>query len=242
MIIDPDKLILWRDEALLVINKPAGLATLPDGYDPAAPHVKSVFEPEYGRLWIVHRLDRETSGALLIARSVDAHRILNDQFEKRTVRKIYWAIVQGNPDWSEKNVRTPLLADGDRRHRTIIEPQSGKPASTELRVLERFNAYALLEAIPLTGRTHQIRAHCSSLGLPLVGDGLYGGPPSLFLSMLKAGFQGGARGECALLQRTALHSHLISLIHPVTSQAFTLEAPLPKDFRAALRQLRRYGG
>jgi RluA family pseudouridine synthase len=241
MKLDPGEIVLYCDDALLAINKPAGLATLPEGYDPAAPHVKSILEPMFGRLWIVHRLDRETSGVLVLARSAQAHQNLNDQFSHRKIKKTYWAVVHGCPDWGGKTARSPLLPDGDRHHRTIVDQRSGKPATTEFRLLEPFSAYALLEAIPLTGRTHQIRAHLSSLGLPVVGDSLYGGQPALYLSQLKPGFRGGTRGECALIQRTALHAESISLEHPITFQALSLSAPIPKDFNAALRQLRRYG-
>src|SRR5512136_52778 len=93
--------VLFCDEALLVINKPAGLSTLPDGYDPSLPHIKLLLERQYSRLWIVHRLDKETSGVLCLARSASAHRLLNTQFEQRRVSKVYHALVIGTPDWQE---------------------------------------------------------------------------------------------------------------------------------------------
>ena len=169
--------VLWSDGALLVVDKPAGLPTLPDGYNPQAPHLKRLLEPEYGRLWIVHRLDRSTSGVIVLARTVQAHRALNAQFQEHTVEKIYHAIVTGAPDWEETAIDLPLRADGDRRHRTVVDAQGGKPAVTHLRVLERFAGYSLVEAVPHTGRAHQVRAHLLAAGFPLVGDALYGGAP-----------------------------------------------------------------
>ena len=92
---DPESWVLWHDDSLLVVNKPAGLPSLPDGYQPTAPHLKSVLEPAFGPLWIVHRLDRDTSGVIVLARTAEAHRVLNTQFEKRQVTKVYHALVLG---------------------------------------------------------------------------------------------------------------------------------------------------
>src|SRR5512136_1995664 len=120
--IDPPVPILYIDDVLLVINKPAGLPSLPDGYDPAAPHVRSLLEPYFGRIWIVHRLDRGTSGVLLLARSAEAHRALNTQFDQRQVRKTYHALIVGSPDWEVKTVDLPLRADVGHKHRTAVDP------------------------------------------------------------------------------------------------------------------------
>src|SRR5512138_2201442 len=103
--------IIHQDEAILVANKPAGLSTLPDGYDSSLPHVKSLLEQQFGRLWIVHRLDKDTSGVLLLARTAQAHRLLNQQFEQHQVLKVYHALVAGSPGWEEKTVDLPLRAN-----------------------------------------------------------------------------------------------------------------------------------
>jgi tRNA pseudouridine32 synthase/23S rRNA pseudouridine746 synthase len=136
--------LLFKDSALLVVNKPAGLATLPDGYDLTLPHIKSILEQEAGSLWIVHRLDKETSGVLVLARSAGAHRSLNTQFEKRQVSKVYHALVTGNPVWQEQTVNLPLRPNGDRHHRTVGDPQTGKPAVTHFKVIERLGKFCLL--------------------------------------------------------------------------------------------------
>lgn len=232
--------VVWSDEWLLAINKPAGLPTLPDGYDRQALHVKSALEPLYGRLWIVHRLDKETSGILLLARSADAHRQLNIQFESHQVYKIYHALVVGVPQWQEELADQPLLPDGDRRHRTIIDWQGGKSAQTRLRVLERFGGYSLVEAQPMTGRTHQIRAHLAASGYPIVADNLYGNSRGVFLSELKPGFGGNRSGECAIIQRLALHAWKIDFTHPASGEKQSIQAPYAKDLAGALRQLSRY--
>lgn len=211
--------ILWKDELLLVVDKPAGLRSLPDGYDPTAPHLRNLLEPLYGRLWIVHRLDKETSGVIMLARSAAAHRSLNLQFDQHTVKKIYHALVEGKPEWEITTVRIPLRANGDRRHRTVADFQGGKLAVTHLRLLECFSGYALLEAQPETGRTHQIRAHLAALGLPIAGDALYG-------------------SQTASFDRLMLHAFSLDFIHPGTLQPMHLEAPYPEDFQAALNSLR----
>lgn len=220
-------LILWQDEALVVVNKPAGLLSLPDGYDSSQPHLRSVLEPHLGRLWIVHRLDRDTSGVILLARSATAHRALNTQFEQNRVEKCYHAIVPGAPDWDHLSVDLPLRANVGRRRRTAVDRLRGKPASTNLKVLERLDTaglgtYSLIEARPQTGRTHQIRAHLAAVGYPVAGDPLYGPPlpPS------------------SLFQRTSLHAWQVQIDHPLAGQTLTWQAPYPEDFGAALQALR----
>nr|BCX01120.1 MAG: RNA pseudouridine synthase [Bacteroidota bacterium] len=231
--------ILWEDEHLLVIDKPPGLRSVPDGYDPELPFVATLLGERYGPLLPVHRLDADTSGVLLLARTPEAHRALNEAFASRRVEKCYHALVEGQPTWEETKIDLPLLPDGDRRHRTLVDPRRGKPAQTLLRVLERWRGYALLEARPLTGRTHQIRAHLAAVRLPIVADPLYGSGRPLELSRLKRAYRPG-RSDHPLIARTALHALQITFPHPETGVPITVEAPYPRDFRAAIGQLRRW--
>jgi len=212
--------LLYLDEALLVVDKPAGLPTLVDGYHPEALYLLGLLKVAYDPLWVVHRLDRETSGVIVFARTALAHRALNTQFEKHQAIKHYHALALGNPPWEEKTVKLPLRPDGDRRHRTVPDPQRGKTAWTDLRVLERLDGCALVEAIPRTGRTHQIRAHLAALGYPLVGDSLYGGRPE------------------AGLERVGLHAYVLKLFHPTNGAAMQFCAPYPGDLDKALSRLR----
>ena len=198
--IDPAKLELWSDGALLVVNKPAGLPTLVDGYDPAAPYLLGLLKESFGPLWVVHRLDRETSGVIVFARNADAHRALNTQLEKHQAQKVYHALVDGSPEWTEKTVRLPLRTNGDRKHRSVVDIRRGKVAETQLRVLRRFGAISLVQAIPRTGRTHQIRVHLAAQGCPVISDALYGDGRHLFLSELKPDYKG-VKEESPLLSR-----------------------------------------
>ena len=220
--------ILYIDETILVINKPAGLPTLPDGYDPAAPHVRSLLEPHVGRVWIVHRLDRDTSGVLLLARTAEVHRALNSQFDQRQVSKTYHALATGSPAWTSKTVDLPLRADVGHKHRTVADPARGKLAVTHLRVLERFTGYTLVEAIPETGRTHQIRAHLAAVGHPLLADALYGSPHAV--------------EKPPLMPRLALHARRLTIEHPVQRTPLHFAAPYPEDFARALDELRQADG
>lgn len=235
-----DDLVIWQDADLLAVNKPPGLAALPDGYNPDAPHLISLLSPNYGRLWVVHRLDRETSGLILLARSAQAHQALSVQFERRQVLKIYHAIVCGNPSWENKIVRLPLRSDGDRQHRTVVDRRYGKSAITEFTVRERFGRYALLEVMPQTGRTHQIRAHLAAICHPITVDRLYGDSEGVYLSRIRLDYNPPRSGEHPLLSRLGLHAWSVEFNHPQTGERCTLQAPYPDDFAIALKQLHKF--
>ncbi|NPA06429.1 MAG: RluA family pseudouridine synthase [Chloroflexi bacterium] len=213
--------VLHADEDVLVINKPVGLLSIPDGYDPNKPHVRALLEPEWGRLWIVHRLDKDTSGVMVLARNADAHKRLNRAFEQGEVTKVYHALVRGNPDWQTKEAAWPLRPNVGRRKRTVVDPRRGKPARTHFRVLERFGSHALVEAIPLTGRRHQIRAHLYALGHPIVGDPLYGPGPL----------------PEDPLPHLGLHARRLVFPHPRTQETIAVTAPYPATWDRAFEAL-----
>jgi len=240
MVLPEQNWIVYYDETLLAVNKSAGLPALPDGYNPDAPHVKSLLEPHYGHLWIVHRLDRQTSGLMLLARSPQAHRALNDQFQSHQVNKTYHALIVGDPLWDGTVIDLPLRPDGDRRHRTVVDQSRGKPALTDLRLLERFGRFSLVEAAPRTGRTHQVRAHLSAAGFPIVCDSLYGGGWRLITSLQSAGSGGNDAARVGLLERMGLHAWSLEFQHPATRSQVRLEAPYPPDFERALEILRQF--
>ena len=212
--------ILHLDDQILVVDKPAGISVLADGWDPDSPYLLKGLEAEHGRLWIIHRLDKLTSGVLLFARNAEAHRALSIQFEKREVEKLYHAILSGAPPWEEKTTRFPLRANVGHRHRTRVDDRRGKPSETHFMVLQRGEANALVEGRPLTGRTHQIRVHASALGYPLLGDLLYGAP------------------ETNLILRPALHAVSLRIRDPVDDEQVTFRAAYPADFASALDSLR----
>ena len=250
----PKDLVLAADPYILVIDKPAGVRVNPGGFarrgEPTLVSLREMLEPAYGRLWLVHRLDRDTSGVLLLARTADAHRALNTQFQEHTPHKLYHALVVGTPEWTGRTVDLPLLRNGDRKHRTVVPRtetalKKAKRARTSLHVLERFVRHTLLQAHPQTGRTHQIRAHLAALGLPVAADRLYGGGAALSISdILPEGKRDGAPTDLAapLLARQALHARSLTLRHPHSHQEQTFEAPYPPDLAQALDLLRESGG
>jgi RluA family pseudouridine synthase len=218
---DGDSLLelLYSDEHILILNKPAGLPVLPEGWDKDAPYLVKILEEQFEKLWVVHRLDKFTSGVIVFARTAEAHRALNIQFDKHDTEKIYHAITVGVPAWSEKIAKHPLRVNVGHKHRTMVDHKNGKHSETDFKVLKRYQANALLEARPMTGRTHQIRVHAFVLGYPLLGDVLYSAP------------------ESDLIARPALHAYSLTFTHPESGSRVTFTAPCPSDFQLALKRL-----
>lgn len=228
--------LLYKDEYLLAVNKPSGILSAPDRYDPNAIIAQHELSMEYGQLWPVHRLDKDSSGVMLFARDSETHRLLSMAFEEQRIDKTYHAIVSGRPVWTETSCDLSLSPDGDRMHRTIIDG-SGKPSRTDFLVLGCHSRMAILEARPRTGRTHQIRVHLTALGYPILCDPLYGDGKAVYLSAFKKKWKGDAYTERPLISRTALHAVSLSFDHPHNGEKIVIEAPYPKDFKAMLRQL-----
>lgn len=225
--------VLYMDADLLAINKPAGLLSIRDGYHPDLPFTASLLEPQFGKLWIVHRLDKDTSGIMILARTAAAHAHLNTQFSHRKVEKIYHCVAVGCPDVDHFMIDIPLQVNGDRRHRTIPNHVLGKAASTEIHVLERFsNKFFFLSACPATGYTHQIRSHLAATGFAILSDSLYTPRSEPFASLPEI-FPG-----YPWINRMALHASKISFLSPSTNQPVSFTAPFPADFDAALFNLR----
>ncbi len=225
--------VLWSDDSLLVINKPSGLRTIPDGYNPSLPHLIGQLQEAHGRLWVVHRLDKDTSGVILFARSAEAHRNLNQQFEERKTRKEYHALCIGMPAWEALTISLSLVVNGDRKHRTIIDPQAGKPAETEAAVLRRLGVFTLIAALPHSGYTHQIRAHLAASSLPILNDPLYKSLKPETAAQIEA--RDIARD--LPIRRVALHAYQIVFAHPISGQSMNIQAPYPDDLNQTIKYL-----
>ena len=234
--------ILHEDEALIIVNKPPNLLTIPDRFDPAKPNLYHWLLGEYGdKVFVVHRIDQETSGAICFARTEEAHRHLSQQFEKRTVEKIYLTLVEGHPDPPEGEIDKPIGAHPARSGMMTVT-RNGKPALTLYRTIETFKAFSLLEADIKTGRTHQIRVHFKFIGHPLMIDALYGKRDAFYLSEIKGRSYNlnKHKEERPLMSRTTLHAGKLTLEHPFSGERVAFEAPLHKDFNAVLNQLRKW--
>ena len=233
--------LLHEDEDLLVVNKPAGLLTIPDR-NGEKDSLHAQLERKYGKVFIVHRLDRETSGILCFARNETAHRHLSMQMEHPTADKYYTALVDGELHHEEGEIDKPIGEHASIPGKMSIR-MTGKPSLTFYRVAERFKRFTLADVLIKTGRTHQIRIHFQSIGYPLAVDALYGRRPGFLLSELKGkSYKSGkfSDDERPIMERTSLHAARLKLDHPKTGLRMEFQAELPKDFAALLNQLRKW--
>lgn len=230
-----EKYILHVDEHLIAINKPAGLRVIPDGFQPTLPNLRDILNAIYDKIWVVHRLDKDTSGVLLFARDAATHRYLSVQFENRTIKKEYLLIAIGKPDWQTTTIQLPLRTNGDRKHRTIVDFNNGKPAETEFTIKERFPQHTLLTASPHSGYTHQIRSHISAAGFPILGDTLYW-QAAVHLSKVKN--QHPEPASHSFIDRVALHAAQITFLDAITNTTRIFTAEPPPDFQNCLENLR----
>jgi 23S rRNA pseudouridine1911/1915/1917 synthase len=217
--------VVYQDEALIVIDKPAGLSvhpgpghsdgTLVNALLARCPDIKGV--GGVIRPGIVHRLDKDTSGLMVVAKTEEAHQSLSGQFKEHSVTKRYLALVLGIVEPASGQIDAPIARDPRHRKRMAVV-MGGREARTGYRVVEQFIGHSLLEVYPETGRTHQIRVHLAYLGYPLLGDGMYGKPSPL-------------------LDRHFLHAHLLGFRHPIDGASLEFRSGLPNDLRCAVEFL-----
>lgn len=239
----PDYTLVFQDDNIVVLNKRSGLLVAADRYDTEAPRLDVEAEKEFGKLFAVHRIDKDTSGIVIYAKNPDAHKKLSMQFQERNVEKTYHCLVYGHPLWENLKVNLPLLPDGDIRHRTVVNKRFGKPSLTEFTLIGNCGPYSWIEAKPKTGRTHQIRVHLAENGLSIVCDPLYSGNQKpVRLSEIKRRWNGDEYEERPLLNRLALHAYKIEIISPTTNEKQTFIAPYPKDLEATRKQLAKIFG
>lgn len=225
--------VIYEDEDLLVIDKPAGMVVHPAAGHPGGTLVNAVlgYDPDLEgvgdeqRPGIVHRLDKDTSGLIVVAKNDRAHRHLQAQFKDRDAHKVYLALVVGKPPTETGIIDAPIGRDPKNRQRmAVTREESGRESVTQYRTVESFKSFTLLEAEPKTGRTHQIRVHFTFLGCPIVGDSMYSTPRAVNLKLPG-------------LERQFLHATRLTLTLP-SGETKTFESPLPPDLANALAFLR----
>ncbi len=238
-----DYSVIFSDNDIVVLNKRSGLLIAADRYNENEPRLDLIAQEEFGKLYAVHRIDKDTSGLIIYARTAEAQRSISMQFENREVQKTYHALVYGHPLWENLEVNLPLQADGDARHRTVVSKRYGKASLTSFRLIGCCGPYSWIEAKPKTGRTHQIRVHLAENGLSIVCDPLYSGNQKpVKLSEIKKKWNGDEYEERPLLSRLALHAYKIEFNHPSSGEKLSFTAPYPKDMDATRKQLAKIFG
>jgi 23S rRNA pseudouridine1911/1915/1917 synthase len=233
--------ILFEDPSILVVDKPAGMVVHPAAGNPSGTLVNALLHHCRDltgingvlRPGIVHRLDKDTSGVMVVAKGDIAYHHLSRQFKNRVIEKVYLAISHGNFERDHGTIDAAIGRHPGERKRMSTYTRKGRDAATEWKVIERFKTVSLLEIHPRTGRTHQIRVHLSSIGHPILGDPLYGRknkPGSIRDPLVR---------ECTKrIGRQALHARRLAFLHPVTGQRVEFVAPLPEDMTELLNCLR----
>lgn len=230
------ELILFEDDDVIVVNKPPFISTLDEreGGDVNMLRLAKEYSPD---AQVCHRLDKETSGTLIIAKNPDAYRTVSIQFEKRQVKKIYHAIINGTHVFEDLKIDLPILNVG--KGNVTISRQEGKAAETWFRSLKYFKHYTLVECRPVTGRMHQIRIHLATQRASIAGDEMYKGEP-VFLSKIKRKYNlGKDQEELPIMKRFALHAYEVSF-KLLNDKPLTIHAPYPKDFETLLKLLEKF--
>ena len=235
--IDPRFRTLYRDDCLVAIAKSGNLPIHPSGryFRHTLLHLLADAHPEWGTLHVIHRLDRETSGVVVFARSSEATERVAVQFRERRVEKRYLALVEGSPPEDRFVIEKRLgPATNSLIRKAVGVRDDGLPAATEIRVLHRGAGWAWVEARPRTGRQHQIRVHLKSAGLPIVGDKVYGRSERFFLKFISDEPLTPEEETILGMSRQALHAYSLAIAHPTSGEPLVLTAPLPEDLAAAL--------
>ena len=231
--------IVFENDDFIAVNKEAGMLTIPDRHDDTQLSLYKILNQKYGKIFIVHRLDRDTSGLILFAKNEATHKYLSQLFEQRNIQKKYLGIVRGSMPEKKGSINEPIAEHPVKKGMMAIN-KKGKPSLTNYEVLEDYGIYSLVQFEIQSGRTHQIRVHTKSLGHPIICDEMYGDGKPILLSSFKKKYKLSQNEleERPIISRLALHSFILHF-KDIHHKDFFLEAPLPKDMRALLQQLKK---
>ena len=231
--------IIFENEDFIAINKESGLLTIPDRHDDTQLSLYKILNQKYGKIFIVHRLDRDTSGLILFAKTEATHKYLSQLFEQRNIKKNYLGIVRGSMPEKEGAINEPIAEHPIKKGVMAIN-KKGKPSLTNYEVLEDYGIYSLVQFDIQSGRTHQIRVHTKFIGHPIICDAVYGDGKPVLLSSFKKKYKLSQHDleERPIISRLGLHSHNLSF-RDIHHKEFSIEAPLPKDMKALLQQLKK---
>lgn len=228
---------LFENENFIAINKPAGLLSIPDRAQTEI-SLKEILVKQYGEIFTVHRLDKQTSGIIVFAKDEQTHKQLSQLFEQRAANKTYLGLVHGNILPPAGSIDAPIAEHPAKNGKMAVHAK-GKPSLTDYETLESFRMYSYVKFRIHTGRTHQIRVHTQHLGHSIVCDELYGDAQPVYVSSIKRNYHLSKKEEAErpILSRLALHAFQLNFI--LNNTEYALEAPIPKDLRALLQQLRK---
>ncbi|MCI0922350.1 RluA family pseudouridine synthase [Sphingobacterium rhinopitheci] len=230
------ELIIHEDDNLIVINKPPFVASL-DEREGGEVNILRLAKKYHADAQVCHRLDKDTSGVLLIAKNPETYRLVSIEFERRRVNKTYHAIIQGTHVFEDLHVNLPILNQGNKN--VTIDRANGKPAETIFNSLKFFKNFTLVECKPITGRMHQIRIHLATQHAAIVGDAMYKGKPVYLSQIKRRGFTlAKDEEELPIMKRFALHSKAVEFT--IDGKKYAFEAAYPKDFGTLLKQLEKF--
>jgi len=234
--------IIFENDDFIAINKESGMLSIPDRHDDTQPSLYKILNHKYEKIFIVHRLDRDTSGLILFAKNEASHKYLSQLFEQRSIEKKYLGIVRGSMPDKNGSINEPI-GEHPTKKGVMTITKKGKPSLTNYEVLEDYGIYSLVQFDIQSGRTHQIRLHTKSIGHPIICDAVYGDGKPILLSSFKKKYKLSQHDleEKPIINRLALHSHSLSF-KDMHKKDFSLEAPVPKDMKALLQQLKKNRG
>lgn len=234
--------IIFENDDFIAANKESGMLTIPDRHDDTQMSLYNLLTKKYGKIFIVHRLDRDTSGLILFAKNETSHKYLSQLFEHRNIEKKYLGIVRGSMPEKEGSINEPIAEHPVKKGQMVVN-RKGKISLTNYKVLEDYGIYSLVQFEIQSGRTHQIRVHTKSIGHPIICDEVYGDGKPILLSSFKKKYKLSQNEleERPIIARLGLHSFSLHF-KDASNKDFFIEAPLPKDMKALLQQLKKIRG
>jgi len=234
--------IIFENDDFIAVNKESGMLSIPDRHDETQLSLYKFLNQKYGKIFIVHRLDRDTSGLILFAKNEPTHKYLSQLFEQRKIEKKYLGIVRGSMPEKKGSINEPIGEHPVKKGMMTIS-KKGKPSLTNYEVLEDYGVFSLVQFDIQSGRTHQIRVHTKSIGHPIICDELYGDGKPILLSSFKKKYKLSQNDleERPIISRLALHSASLHF-KDIHQKEFFIEAPMPKDMKALLQQLKKNRG
>ena len=231
--------IIYEDDSVIVINKPPNWSSIPDRFDESKQNIYASISSYRDQIYMVHRLDRDTSGVMVLAKTKSAHKHLSEQFEQREIEKVYHAFVEATPRENQFEVDAPIVYSHSSKSQVYIG-KTGKESFTSFKLLEQWKDFSLLECRPKTGRMHQIRIHLQHAGHPLIIDPSYGTRSEFKISEIKSRKKYHLKKyteERPLLKRHTLHAYSLSFVNPENNKKESYTVEYPKDLRALKNQL-----